>query len=69
MNLTYFSPKTEKRGSDVEGSGLFASESISKGDIVVVKGGYVMTKEQRDQVERRMGPAEIQVTDDLLSSR
>ncbi len=66
MNLTYFSPKTEKRGSDVEGRGLFASESISKGDIVVVKGGYVMTKDQRDQVERRLGPAEIQVTDDLF---
>ncbi len=66
MNLTYFSPKTEKRGSDVEGRGLFASESISKGDIVVVKGGYVMTKAQRDEVERRLGPAEIQVTDDLF---
>ena len=66
MNLTYFSPKTEKRGSDVEGRGLFASESISKGDIAVVKGGYVMTKDQRDQVERRLGPAEIQVTDDLF---
>ena len=25
-----------------------------------------MTKEQRDQVERRLGPAEIQVTDDLF---
>ncbi len=66
MNLTYFSPKTEKRGSHVEGRGLFASESISKGDIVVVKGGYVMTKAQRDEVERRLGPAEIQVTDDLF---
>ena len=25
-----------------------------------------MTKDQRDQVERRLGPAEIQVTDDLF---
>ena len=41
MNLTYFSPKTEKRGSNIEGRGLFAKEMISKGEIVVVKGGYI----------------------------
>ena len=66
MNLTYFSPKTEKRGSDIEGRGLFAKESISKGEIVVVKGGYVMTKTQRDKVEEWLGPAEIQVTEELF---
>ena len=66
VNLTYFSPKTEKRGGGIEGRGLFAKEPISTGEIVVVKGGYVMTKAQRDEVEKRLGPAEIQVTDGLF---
>ena len=66
MNLTYFSPKTEKRVSGIEGRGLFAREAISEGEIVVVKGGYVMTREQRDEVGRRLGPAEIQITEDLF---
>ena len=66
MDLTYFSPKTEKRVSGIEGRGLFAREAISKGEVVVVKGGYVMTREQRDEVGRRLGPAEIQITEALF---
>ena len=66
MNQTYFSPKTEKRESGIDGRGLFAGEPISKGETVVVKGGYVMTKAQRDRVSERLGPAEIQVTEDLF---
>ena len=66
MNLTYISPKAEKRGSDIDGRGLFARELISKSDIVVIKGGYVMTKTQRDKVGEELGPSEIQVTEDLF---
>ncbi len=65
MGLTYFSPKTEKRRSNIGGRGLFAREPISKDEIVVIKGGYIMTRAQRDEVELRVGPAEIQVTEDL----
>ena len=65
MDQTYFSPKTEKRGSDIDGKGLFAKESISKGEIVVVKGGYVMNTAQRDEVGKVLGPAEIQVIEEL----
>ena len=49
-SLTYFSPKVEKRKSTIDGRGLFARESIGLGEIVVVKGGYVLTRAQRDQV-------------------
>ncbi|MYA61118.1 MAG: SET domain-containing protein [Dehalococcoidia bacterium] len=66
MDLTYFSQKTEKRISEIEGRGLFAREAICKGEVVVVKGGYVMTRGQRDEVGRRLGPAEIQVTEELF---
>src|SRR5262245_10695088 len=46
--------------------GLFARESIGLREIVVVKGGYVLTRAQRDQVGRVLGPSEIQITDDLF---
>ena len=39
FNLTYFSPKVEKRKSAIDGRGLFARENIRPGEIVVVKGG------------------------------
>ena len=44
FNLTYFSPKIEKRMSPIQGRGLFAKTYIEKGEVVVVKGGYVLTK-------------------------
>src|SRR5215469_6147628 len=65
-NLTYFSPKVEKRKSAIDGRGLFAREDISSGDVVVVKGGYVLTRAQRDQVGTLLGPSEIQITEDLF---
>ena len=66
FNLTYFSPKVEKRKSAVHGRGLFAREGISSGEVVVVKGGYVLTRAQRDQVGTLLGPSEIQITNDLF---
>ena len=65
MNQTSFSPKTEKRLSGIEGRGLFAKAPIAKGEIVVVKGGDVMTTDQRNKVAEYMGPSEIQITEDL----
>jgi len=65
-NLTYFSPKVEKRDSPIEGRGLFAKYAIEAGEVVVVKGGYVMTKAQRDAIGKELGPAEIQITEDLF---
>ena len=65
-SLTYFSPKVEKRKSTIDGRGLFARESIGSGEIVLVKGGYVLTRAQRDRVGRLLGPSEIQITEDLF---
>ena len=65
MNTTYFSPKTEKRPSDIDGRGLFACNPISKGEMVAVQGGCVMSRADRDEVQLLIGPAEIQITDDL----
>jgi hypothetical protein len=66
LALTYFSPKVEKRESRIEGRGLFAKEPIGAGEVVVVKGGYVLTTAQRDRIGKTLGPAEIQITEDLF---
>jgi hypothetical protein len=65
-HLTYFSPKVEKRKSGIEGRGLFAKDDITAGEVVVVKGGYVLTKAQRDEIGRELGPSEIQISEDLF---
>ena len=67
MNLTYLSPKAEKRKSDTHGLGLYAREEISKGEVVSIKGGYIMTREDWAKKEKEIGyAAEIQLSDDLV---
>src|SRR5918996_1843394 len=39
---SWFSPKTEKRASPIQGRGLFARDAITAGEIVAVKGGTIM---------------------------
>ena len=41
-DLTYRSPKTEVRNSSIHGKGLFAKAPIEQGEIVAVKGGYIL---------------------------
>ena len=66
LNLSHFSPKVEKRKSPIDGRGLFAKRAIEMGEVVVVKGGYILTRAQRDQIGRELGPSEIQITEDLF---
>jgi SET domain-containing protein len=41
---SYRSIKTEIRISNTEGRGLFAKESIRKGEIVSVRGGHIISR-------------------------
>jgi len=66
MAFAWFLPKIEKRSSGIEGTGLFAVEPIRKGELVVVKGGHILTRAERDVVAKTLGPAEIQIDDDLF---
>jgi uncharacterized protein len=54
------------RTSAIEGRGLYAVFATSRGEIAVVKGGYILTKAQRDEIGKELGPSEIQVSDDLF---
>jgi SET domain-containing protein len=64
--LTYRSPKTEVRPSPIHGQGLFASRAITRGEIVAVKGGHVLTAPQWAELEPALGPADIQISEDLF---
>ena len=62
---SWFSPKTEKRISQIEGRGLFARHAISAGEVVAVKGGAIMDSAAFALVRNQVSPAEIQIEDDL----
>ena len=64
--LSYLSPKTQVRESPIHGRGLFATANIAKGEVVVVKGGHIITREEVRDVNARLGPVEIQIGDDLF---
>jgi SET domain-containing protein len=65
-NLSYRSPKTEVKDSLIHGKGLFAKAPISQGEIVAVKGGYILNVQEREETEKELGPVEIQIAEDLF---
>ena len=62
---SWFSPKTEKRASPIQGRGLFAREAISGGEIVAVKGGVILDVASLALVRDQVSPADIQIEDNL----
>lgn len=65
-NLSYISPKATVKESPIQGRGLFALEPIPKGEIVCIKGGYILNRQTLREVTRTLGPAEIQIGEDLF---
>ncbi len=63
--LSYLSPKTEVRDSPIHGRGLFARALIKKDEVVTVKGGHIINREQLREIATQLGPVEIQIGDDL----
>ena len=67
MRLSYLSPKTTVRTSQIHGLGLFAVADIAEDEIVAVKGGHIIDRKTlRENVTPRLGPVEIQIDDDLF---
>ena len=64
--LSFLSPKTEVRESPIHGRGLFARTALLKDEIVAVKGGHIITREELVQLRPSLGSAEIQIADDLF---
>ena len=65
-DLSYRSPKTEVRESPIHGKGLFAKQAIAAGEVVAVKGGHILTKQEWTTLEQQLGPAEIQISEELV---
>ena len=65
-NLSYISPKAVVRASAIHGQGLFAVASISKGEIVCVKGGYLFDRQSLNNMPDWYRAAEIQIATDLF---
>ncbi|HEX8096390.1 MAG TPA: SET domain-containing protein-lysine N-methyltransferase [Pyrinomonadaceae bacterium] len=66
QNLSYISPKAAVKSSPIHGRGLFAVGPIAKGEIVAVKGGHVFDRQTLREAQKSLGPAEIQVGEDLF---
>lgn len=66
--MSFRSPKTQVRESAIHGRGLFAINDISKGEVVAVKGGHIITREVLEQLRPVLGAAEIQIGDGLFIS-
>jgi len=65
-DLSYISSKAAVRESRIHGRGLFAIEPIAKGEIVCIKGGHIFNRDTLQQVQQSLGPAEIQIAEDLF---
>ncbi|HET9532512.1 MAG TPA: SET domain-containing protein-lysine N-methyltransferase [Blastocatellia bacterium] len=61
--LSYISPKAVVKQSPIQGRGLFAAEPIMKGEIVAIKGGYIFDRQKLHEIEKSLGPAEIQIAE------
>lgn len=63
---SWISPKARKGvRSGIAGRGLFATERISAGEIVAVKGGHIVTTAQLGQLPDPLPNSEIQIADGL----
>jgi len=65
-NLSYISPKAAVKESRIQGRGLFAVEAFERDEIVAVKGGHIFERRTLREVETVLGPAEIQIGEDLF---
>ncbi|HSB12524.1 MAG TPA: SET domain-containing protein-lysine N-methyltransferase [Blastocatellia bacterium] len=65
-NLSYISPNAAVKKSRIHGRGLFAIAPIKRGEIVCIKGGHIFNRETLRQVSQSLGPAEIQIAEDLF---
>jgi len=64
--MSFLSPKTEVRSSPIHGRGLFAREAIAWNEVVAIKGGHIIDRRRLRELQPLLGPAEIQIADDLF---
>lgn len=66
MLTSYRSPKTAVRPSRIVGRGLFAEAPIARREIVCVKGGHLLTKQEFARYRGVANEADLQISDELF---
>jgi uncharacterized protein len=63
MPASYLSPKTRIGKSPIHGRGLFAVNTMHKGEIVAIKGGHILDRRTLSKVRRHIAASYIQIGD------
>jgi SET domain-containing protein len=68
MNLieSYRNPKVEIRKSKIQGNGIFAIEAIHKDEIIAIKMGYLISKEEIGKLPKKCKDVCLQIEDDFF---
>ncbi len=62
----WINPKAVSKTSPVQGEGVFAKETINKGEVVGVLGGIVVPKTEHKEYLKELGHIGIQIHDDFF---
>ena len=62
---TYCSPKTIVKESQKGGKGFFAKEKIVKGEIVAIKNGHIVNKQEAYRLDKELGDFSLQISDEF----
>jgi SET domain-containing protein len=62
---TYCSPKTIVKESFKGGKGFFSKEKITKGEIVAIKSGHIVDKQEAYRLDREIGDFSLQISDEF----
>jgi uncharacterized protein len=65
-SLSWRSPKTTVWESPIHGKGLFATDPITRDEIVAIKGGYIFTPEEWASRGPHLADAEIQISEEFF---
>jgi uncharacterized protein len=61
----YRSPKTIVKKSSKGGKGLFAKENIMKDEIIAIKNGHIVKKEEAYWLDNEIGDFSLQISDEF----
>ncbi len=62
---TYTSPKTTVKKSPKGGMGFFAMEDIAKDEVVAIKNGHIVGKEEAHRLDVEIGDFSLQISDEF----
>jgi uncharacterized protein len=63
---SYRSPKTEFKDSAIIGKGRFAKEAIGKGEIIAIKSGRIINKQQLQEYSAEIKASQHQISDEFF---